>query len=67
MLTVAQNIVIGSQYPVCVALRIAKWFNDRAEYDVARGIYLIYQQYEFTNTLNSQNRCNMDRESRKLH
>eukprot|EP01084_Bolivina_argentea_P067702 123247_1 len=34
---VCQNIVIGSQYPVCAALRIAKWFNDRAEYDVARG------------------------------
>ena len=40
-ITVAQNIVIGSQYPVCVALRIAKWFNDRAEYDVARGISII--------------------------
>ena len=36
---VAQNIVIGSQYPVCASLRIAKWFNDRASYDVARGIF----------------------------
>ena len=34
---VCQRIVIGSQYPVCAALRIAKWFNDRAAYDVARG------------------------------
>ena len=32
-----QNIVIGSQYPVCAALRISKWFTDRSEYDVARG------------------------------
>eukprot|EP01083_Nonionella_stella_P282358 960812_1 len=34
---VCQNIVIGSQYPVCAALRISKWFKDRAHYDVARG------------------------------
>ena len=34
---IAQSIVIGSQYPVCAALRIAKWFNDRALYDVARS------------------------------
>ena len=34
---ICQNIVIGSQYPVCTALRISKWFNDRAEYDIARG------------------------------
>ena len=38
---VCQNIVIGSQYPVCAALRIAKWFNDRAKYDVARGIVYV--------------------------
>eukprot|EP01084_Bolivina_argentea_P067703 123248_1 len=34
---VCQNIAVGSQYPVCASLRIAKWFNDRAEYDVARS------------------------------
>eukprot|EP00483_Globobulimina_turgida_P006211 UN06221 len=34
---VAENIVIGSMYPVCASLRIAKWFKDRAYYDVARG------------------------------
>eukprot|EP01084_Bolivina_argentea_P006468 12273_1 len=33
----AQNIVIGSQYPVCASLRMAKWFMDIASYDVARG------------------------------
>merc|ERR1719361_2067695 len=32
-----QNIVIGSQYPICSALRMSKWFLDIAEYDVARG------------------------------
>ena len=36
---VTQNIVIGSEYPICTALRIAKWFLDRAEFDIARGIY----------------------------
>ena len=35
---VTQNIVIGSEYPICTALRIAKWFIDRAEFDIARGI-----------------------------
>lgn len=34
---VTQKIVIGSGYPICTALRIAKWFMDRAELDVARG------------------------------
>ena len=33
---VCQNVVIGSQYPVCAALRISKWFRDREMYDVAR-------------------------------
>ena len=40
---VAQNIVIGSQYPVCAALRMSKWFIDIAEYDVARGVYFYIQ------------------------
>eukprot|EP01083_Nonionella_stella_P161426 528743_1 len=34
---VCQNIVVGSSFPICAALRIAKWFFDRAEYDVARS------------------------------
>ena len=29
--------MVGSQYPVCAALRMSKWFEDIAEYDVARG------------------------------
>jgi len=33
---VAQNVVIGSQYPICAALRLSKWFIDIASYDVAR-------------------------------
>eukprot|EP01084_Bolivina_argentea_P303232 523479_1 len=33
----AQNIVIGSQYPICAALKISKWFQDIADYDVSRG------------------------------
>ena len=32
-----QNIVIGSQFPVCASLRISKWFYDRAKYDVSRA------------------------------
>lgn len=39
---VTQNIVIGSEYPICTALRIAKWFVDRAEFDIARGIFCIF-------------------------
>ena len=38
--TVAQNIVIGSQYPVCASLRMSKWFLEIAEYDVARGMII---------------------------
>eukprot|EP01084_Bolivina_argentea_P097627 175499_1 len=34
---IAQHIVIGSQFPICAALRIAKWLYDRALYDVARS------------------------------
>eukprot|EP01083_Nonionella_stella_P291162 990764_1 len=34
---VTQKIVIGSQYPICTALAIAKWFQDRATLDVARA------------------------------
>ena len=33
---VCQGIVIGSKFPVCASLRIAKWFLDRAYYDVSR-------------------------------
>lgn len=29
--------MIGSQFPVCASLRIAKWFFDRASYDVSRA------------------------------
>ena len=34
---VCQSIVVGSHYPICTALRIAKWFHDRAKYDVAQN------------------------------
>eukprot|EP01083_Nonionella_stella_P180070 641139_1 len=33
----AQNIVVGSQYAICAALRMSKFFIDIAEYDVARA------------------------------
>eukprot|EP00485_Elphidium_margaritaceum_P015088 CAMPEP_0202731060 /NCGR_PEP_ID=MMETSP1385-20130828/186951_1 /ASSEMBLY_ACC=CAM_ASM_000861 /TAXON_ID=933848 /ORGANISM="Elphidium margaritaceum" /LENGTH=2462 /DNA_ID=CAMNT_0049397343 /DNA_START=90 /DNA_END=7479 /DNA_ORIENTATION=- len=32
----AQNVMIGSQYPICAGLRLSKWFMDIAKYDVAR-------------------------------
>eukprot|EP01083_Nonionella_stella_P230215 814042_1 len=34
---ITQNVVIGSKYPVCAALRISTWFKDRAVYDVSRA------------------------------
>eukprot|EP01083_Nonionella_stella_P230213 814037_1 len=34
---ITQNVVIGSKYPVCAALRISTWFKDRASYDVSRA------------------------------
>ena len=38
---VTQQIVIGSRYPICTALQIAKWFQDRAKLDIARGVIYI--------------------------
>eukprot|EP01083_Nonionella_stella_P318864 1167628_1 len=34
---ITQNIVIGSKYPMCTALRISKWYKNRASYDVSRA------------------------------
>eukprot|EP01084_Bolivina_argentea_P145456 254946_1 len=34
---VTEKICIGSKYPVCTALEIARWFQNRAALDVARG------------------------------
>eukprot|EP01083_Nonionella_stella_P178794 632759_1 len=34
---IAQNVVIGSKYPVCAALRISEWFKSRESYDVSRA------------------------------
>ena len=39
---VCQNIVIGSAYPVCASLRIAKWFNDRG---IIMFIYTLIAHY----------------------
>lgn len=37
LMMVTNNIVIGSQHPICTALVVAKWFEDRADMDVARA------------------------------
>ena len=42
---VTQQIVIGSRYPICTALQIAKWFIDRAKLDIARGIKSIFVHF----------------------
>lgn len=34
---VCQNLVIGSEYPICAALMISKWMNDRAAFDISRS------------------------------
>lgn len=40
---VTQQIVIGSRYPICTALQIARWFIDRAKLDIARGIHPLFR------------------------
>ena len=42
---VTQQIVIGSRYPICTALQIAKWFIHRAKLDIARGMISIHFSY----------------------
>eukprot|EP01084_Bolivina_argentea_P076823 139275_1 len=40
-------IVIASKYPVCTALRIAKWYNDRSNAEVARSDLFAKTAQEF--------------------
>eukprot|EP01084_Bolivina_argentea_P076822 139273_1 len=42
-----QTVVIGSKFPVCTALRIAKWYNDRSKMEVARSDLFAKTAQEF--------------------